>query len=275
MLDAGGTLTRPPEAKRPPPIGTTPPPVGIPDASVLDASVTDATVTDTGVVDTSIRDLTAPVFAGVQTAIADSTQIDLRWNLAVDDLSPGNEIRYRIYVSTRPRAPTRSTPPTVVSERGVTSALVPNLSSRTTYYVVVHAVDNAGNEERNDFELEVKTLTSFSGDVQPIFTTSCALPGCHVPGAASQGVIFSEGYAYNSTVDKVAGEGGAINRPDIKRIDSRSSDPFDSYVWWTIQDPLPAIMKSSPMPPLSAMSPFGDAERQIIGDWIREGAREN
>jgi hypothetical protein len=41
---------------------------------------------------------------------------------------------------------------------------------------------------------------SFSADIQPIFTASCALSGCHVAGAQTPNL--SKGFAYQSLMDE-------------------------------------------------------------------------
>jgi len=41
---------------------------------------------------------------------------------------------------------------------------------------------------------------SFSGDIQPIFTASCALAGCHVSGGQTPNL--TKGFAYQSLIDE-------------------------------------------------------------------------
>src|SRR4029077_1716556 len=108
---------------------------------------------------------------------------------------------------------------------------VSGLISNTQYYFVVRAVDEAGNIDQNMNELGLTTLVSFENDVQPIFTANCALSGCHVPGNPPQGQILSDGFAYNSIVDQLAGESGQGGIEPLKRIDSTNTDPTKSYLY--------------------------------------------
>jgi hypothetical protein len=238
-----------------------------------DASTRDAAGTDASVADASPPDTTAPVFAGVQSVtLVDSTRFNLTWNPANDDRSGNHTITYRVYVSTSPGAPARSTLPTLATIPDVGGTVVSGLVSRTTYYVVVHAVDEAGNEDTNDVELAVQTLTSFALDVQPIFTASCVLPSCHTPGNPPQGLILLEGYAYAGLVDKVAGSSVYLGQPGLKRVDSTTPDLEKSYLWLSLQDRDGGHFAQMPPPSVGALD---EDKRQIIADWIRQGAREN
>lgn len=53
----------------------------------------------------------------------------------------------------------------------------------------------------NETPIPSDTATiSFSADIQPIFTASCALAGCHVAGAQTPNL--SKGFAYQSLFDE-------------------------------------------------------------------------
>lgn len=89
---------------------------------------------------------------------------------------------------------------------------------------------------------------SFSGDLQPIFTASCALSGCHdgVPGHKPS---LTAANAYNAII-----AGGYVN----------TVVPANSVIYGEV--------KSGSMPPTGALKP---SDVQKILDWIRNGAKNN
>jgi hypothetical protein len=87
-------------------------------------------------------------------------------------------------------------------------------------------------------------FVSFSGDLQPIYTSNCALSGCHVPG--SQVPYLTEDLSYQQLL------GGYVN----------TVVPTDSKLYIAIN----GIM----MPHIPLAS-----DRQKIYDWIRNGAPNN
>ncbi len=65
---------------------------------------------------------------------------------------------------------------------------------------------------------------SFAQNIQPIFTASCAVAGCHVgPVPAGPGQDLSVGKAYRSSVNVPS-----VQQPKLKRI--KPGDPDDSYL---------------------------------------------
>ncbi|MBF5044841.1 matrixin family metalloprotease [Aggregicoccus sp. 17bor-14] len=97
---------------------------------------------------TSTADTQAPTFAGLASATAvGSSQVNLAWAAATDDLSAQGALVYDVYVSTSSTVPT--TPPTFSTAPGATSAQVTGLSPGTAYSFVVRARDAAGNRDAN------------------------------------------------------------------------------------------------------------------------------
>lgn len=88
---------------------------------------------------------------------------------------------------------------------------------------------------------------SFSGDLQPIFTASCALSGCH--DGTSHNPDLRAGTSYNSIISK-----GFVN----------TLVPSNSILYGAV--------RSGEMPPSGALKP---ADIQRILDWIRNGAPNN
>jgi hypothetical protein len=103
-------------------------------------------------------DLTAPVFAGLTSAIAVSeTAIGLTWEPATDDSTPSSEIVYLIYMATTPGGENFAEPSFITSP-GVTEYTVRNLMTNRTYYFVVRAIDSEGNVDSNTVEKSAKPL---------------------------------------------------------------------------------------------------------------------
>lgn len=89
---------------------------------------------------------------------------------------------------------------------------------------------------------------SFSGDLQPLLTTNCALSGCHDAIPSHKPSLTSEN-AYNSIM-----AGGFVN----------TVVPVNSLLYGEV--------KSGGMPPTGALKP---SDVQKILDWIRNGAKNN
>ena len=105
-------------------------------------------------------DTTAPAFAGLQRAFActpgpqrpgQTTPFTLTWTAATDDVTPSSQIVYDVFISTTAGGedysrPNWTTPP------GATQFRTPGLASHGTFYFVVRARDQAGNEDQNRVE---------------------------------------------------------------------------------------------------------------------------
>jgi hypothetical protein len=94
-------------------------------------------------------------------------------------------------------------------------------------------------------EVEVPENVSFSIDVQPIFTKSCALPGCHSAGGQQPNLTI--GNAYNSLTFF-----GYVNL----------ADPANSKIYQQIN--------------IGKMKTYAtDQDRAIILKWMEQGALDN
>ena|ERR1700687_5886253 len=85
---------------------------------------------------------------------------------------------------------------------------------------------------------------SFRSDLQPIFTTNCALSGCHVKGA--QTPYLTPDVSYQQLL------GGFVN----------TIDPTKSILYDAINNAMEVHIPNA-------------ADRQKIYDWIRNGAPNN
>ena len=109
---------------------------------------------------TAPADTTPPRFAGIEQAFActpgpqrpgQTTPFTLSWTAATDDVTPSSLIVYDVYVATAPGAED-FTKPNWTRAAGVTVFRTPGLASHGTFFFVVRARDQAGNEDRNRVE---------------------------------------------------------------------------------------------------------------------------
>jgi hypothetical protein len=105
-------------------------------------------------------DGTPPVFAGLKRAFActpgaqrpgQTTPFTLSWQAARDNRTPSAELVYDVYESTSPGGETFSKP-SWITKPGATTFRTPGLPSHGSFYFVVRARDQAGNEDRNRVE---------------------------------------------------------------------------------------------------------------------------
>jgi hypothetical protein len=103
---------------------------------------------------------TPPAFAGVQSAFActpgaqrpgETTPVTLTWTAASDTVTPSSQIVYDVFMATTAGGedfshPSWTTPP------GVTRFTTPGLASHGTFFFVVRARDQTGNEDQNRVE---------------------------------------------------------------------------------------------------------------------------
>jgi hypothetical protein len=104
---------------------------------------------------------------------------------------------------------------------------------------------------------------SFSSDVQPIFTRSCATFGCHIPATAPFGFVLEQGQAYANLVGVPSAED-----PQLKRVEPGRSDL--SYIIRKLEGTGLGDRMPADGPPY-----LPDAEIQLIKDWIDQGALDN
>lgn len=107
-----------------------------------------------------VPDQTAPAFAGLEQAVTcipgpigpgRSSRYGLSWAAASDDGTPRSGIVYDIYQATTAGGEDFSTP-TYTSAPGATSFTTPLLASDSSWYFVVRARDQAGNQDGNTVE---------------------------------------------------------------------------------------------------------------------------
>lgn len=103
-------------------------------------------------------DHTAPAFGGITSATAVSTtEIQLAWAPATDNITPQDQIQYLIYMATTSGGQNFAIP-SFTTSAGTTSLTVTELTPATTYYFVVRAKDAAGNIDANTVEHSATTF---------------------------------------------------------------------------------------------------------------------
>lgn len=105
---------------------------------------------------------------------------------------------------------------------------------------------------------------SFASQVQPIFSSNCALAGCHANSGAQQGMDLSSGNAYNNIVNRKSTEVSTLYRVEPSKSDS-------SYLYMKITGA--AGITGARMPYLRGA--LSSSDMQTIKDWIDQGAKSN
>lgn len=112
------------------------------------------------------------------------------------------------------------------------------------------------------FVLPPNTRATFEGNVNPVFTTSCALGGCHDAGTSSGGLNLSADAAYDNIVDVMSSQMTMLSR----------IEPFNSTDSYLYRKLIGTDITGSPMP-IGPMLPEETIAR--INSWILEGAVRN
>lgn len=115
----------------------------------------------------------------------------------------------------------------------------------------------SGIQLSGNFFLPPGTQATYGGQVEPVFTSSCALAGCHDAGAAQAGLNLTAGAAYNNIVDVPS-----TQQPMQSRV-----MPFDSSMSYLF-----GRIDGGGMPPGGPL-PMGTID--AFRAWIQEGAARN
>ena len=94
-----------------------------------------------------------PRFLGFSQVIAGDRRICLAWEPALDDVTPPERIRYRIYASAERQDEAKfARPPAAESAPGQTRLILDGLPNGEPVHLVVRAVDEAGRMDDNEIE---------------------------------------------------------------------------------------------------------------------------
>jgi len=163
--------------------------------------------------------------------------------------------------------PTSTTEATVTST-STTSTTTTELPPPTTSTTVTSTSTTVATvTSTSTTTTQPPALVSFRGDIQPIFTARCALPGCHSGPIPTQGLDLSDGSSYAALVGRSSTE-----LPTVKLIDPGSATT--SYLLWKVgKAPAGQSIMGLPMPLLGG--PLTLAQVVTISDWVTQGALDN
>jgi hypothetical protein len=117
-----------------------------------------------------------------------------------------------------------------------------------------------------DAALDASHAPTLSGDVQPLFTQTCALTGCHVPGTPPSGLLLTAGMTYLQTVGVVSQENSPMARVT-------AGDATNSYLYLKIINQ--QVQGTLVQPPPSTGVVLSQAQKNMVRDWINAGAKNN
>jgi hypothetical protein len=128
---------------------------------------------NTKVISATTKDEIPPVFAGADKVEAlGSRSIRVSWLPGSDPGRVDPPMKYRVYIATTSGMQDFTGTPAVETAVNATSVVIEPLVPETSYYVVVRAVDPAGNTDTNTVEKPVKTAEglppTFAGATQAV-----------------------------------------------------------------------------------------------------------
>ncbi len=208
----------------------------------------------------------APNFAGATSATPrGATNIDISWDAASDDVTAPENITYQIYVSDAASGQDFTNPSQSVT--AATTTTVTDLDRDTSYFVVVRARDEAGNEDQNTQEVSATTgaAISFTQDIEPILVTRCTDSACHDAANPVANLALTQGVAFDSLVGVDADQ---CRGQQAGRVRVEPGDPGSSY----LIDKLKGTNMCSGTAMPKASERLSPATIAIFEDWIQAGA---
>ncbi len=212
-------------------------------------------------------DLGPPTFGGATSAVSMGKHtIQLSWTNGTDDQTPSVNILYNVYRNTGSIVTNFSTPLAVSTPGGYSD---PSCDATTSYFYVVRAIDEAGNEETNTVQVQATTgsAVSWANEAYPFLVgeeNSCL--NCHVGGSPPNGLDLStDSIAYSALV----GQDSPVCSGPSKRV--VASDGANSLLY---QKLMGTQNCGSQMP---AGGPYLDSVDidKFVKAWIDEGALNN
>ena len=110
---------------------------------------------------------------------------------------------------------------------------------------------------------------SLGSDVQPIFTSNCALSGCHLGASGQEGMSLAAGNLFNP-------DSGIVNVPSSQSplLRVKPFDPDGSYLLHKLDGTQDAVGGGGDRMP-RGRSPLPISRRFLIRAWIQQGAANN
>lgn len=194
-------------------------------------------------------------------------KLSLMLNITVTELFVGQNSFNLLTGDTSSTTISGGTAPYSFISKGDTTRALPSIAGSLVSIRAISAGsstivvgDNSSPRLSVTISVGVAAPISFANQVQPIFTNNCA--GCHPGGGAPfpllAGVSYNNLVGVNATTGSCAGEkrvqpSNADASALVKRLDGETCGP---------QMPLGG-------------NPLPSAQRQLIRDWINQGARNN
>lgn len=123
--------------------------------------------------------------------------------------------------------------------------------------------DSSSPRLRDTIAVNVTAAVLFSTQVQPIFTASCATSGCHVSGSIAP-MSLEVGVSRSNLVEVNATNGPCAGSKRVKTSDANASVLVKRLDGTTCGQQMPQGGSSLPA-----------VQRQVIRDWINQGALNN
>jgi Tol biopolymer transport system component len=134
------------------------------------------------------------------------------------------------------------------------------------YIVELEVTDAHGRTDTTWASVTTGQQVSFGSNIQPIFTTSCALAGCHVAGA--QEPDLSVGHAWSAL------QGHSTSCTSEAFVVPGDPSPTQSYLMATVLGvgTLSACGTVPVMPPAGTLP---SSSISLLSEWITQGAKDN
>ncbi len=217
----------------------------------------------------TLDDSTPPVFSGVTTVTSDDTgSMDVSWDAATDDKTATADIVYEVYVANTTGGQMFDVA-TQITDPGVTTLNITGLQPAQDQFVVVRAVDQAGNKDTNTVEGFVRTNVSFAFNIQSIFTANCTFSGCH-DNNGQAGLVLTSGFSYSQLLGLSGTGEPSTQKPSLFRVNPGNAD--DSYLYDKItNDNIIGLQMPNPLSGIV----LSQQDKDNIRDWIDQGAKQN
>jgi hypothetical protein len=171
-------------------------------------------------------------------APASDASLQVTWDPALDDGTEPEHIVYRVYVATS-EGDQNFARPTAVSPPGATALVVANLRPNTEHFVIVRAVDAAGNEDDNSVELagtpeKDTTPPTFAGAKRAKAFASNAVEVLWDPASddktPAEGISYTVRWSAQPGAAAILGSVGALTPPGATSAVVRGlPEPVSSY----------------------------------------------
>jgi hypothetical protein len=219
-------------------------------------------------------DVTPPTFAGITSSAFDGNArtIELNWAPASDDVTAPAELVYEVYERIGTGAFDFTKPPRAVSAPGASTITVTDLEPESTLAWVVRARDAAHNRDANTAEAMGTTAISFERQIIPLLRRNCAVTGCHSSGFPAGGLSMSPALAYGILVFVPANLRPPVWHTPMNRI--TPNETSECYLYRKIMA-VPGTFVASPMPAPGTGNVLSTTEKDLVKNWILNGALRN